>query len=140
MKYNDDKAYRLTKLDYKRREELMNNPELKLPNIDNARIDKRKFTHYLFDGSTEKGLVKGNLITRKLGYSINNYKEFEKEILNRARDYPVISKGDNTFGTKYEQKMIMYSPNGKPVNIVAGWMVKNNETHMTTIMIKEAKE
>jgi hypothetical protein len=40
MKYNDPERWMYTKLDYKRRNELINHPELKLPNAHNS-ISKR---------------------------------------------------------------------------------------------------
>nr|DAY50692.1 MAG TPA: minor capsid protein [Caudoviricetes sp.] len=139
IKYNNGRDWQLTKIDYQRRKRLLNNPDLKLPNAEDATIDNRKFTRYLFDGSNEKGLIKGRLITKKLGYSIENYAEFKREILKRSLQYPVTLKHSDSHGARYEQKMIMYDTQNKPVNVVAGWNVKDGKTHMSTILIKEVK-
>lgn len=139
IKYNDGRDWQLTKIDYQRRKRLLNNPDLKLPNAEDATIDNRKFTRYLFDGSNEKGLIKGRLITKKLGYSIENYAEFKREILKRSLQYPATLRHSDSHGARYEQKMIMYDTQNKPVNIVAGWNVKDGKTHMSTILIKEVK-
>lgn len=139
MKYNDDRDWKLTKLDYQRRKRLLNNPALMLPNADEASIDDRKFTEYLFGGSNEKGLIKGKLITNKLRYSLENYGSFKREILKRASEYPSTLKYTDAHGSRYEQKMIMYGPENKPVNIVAGWNVEDGKTRMSTILIKEVK-
>ncbi|MBO0447941.1 minor capsid protein [Enterococcus sp. MJM12] len=139
IKYNGSRDWQLTKIDYQRRKRLLNNPNLKLPNAEDATIDNRKFTRYLFDGSNEKGLIKGRLITKKLGYSIENYAEFKREILKRSLQYPVTLKHSDSHGARYEQKMIMYDTQNKPVNVVAGWNVKDGKTHMSTILIKEVK-
>ena len=48
-------------------------------------IEKNKFEKYLFGGNNESGLNKGKLIEKRLGYNIDNYKEFEKEILKRLK-------------------------------------------------------
>lgn len=139
LKYNGGRDWRLTKLDYQRRKRLLENQDLKLPNANTATIDNRKFTEYLFDGKNDLGLIKGKLITDKLGYSIDNYRDFKNEILTRANDYPVTIKRKNEFGIGYEQKMIMYRSDKRPVNIVAGWTAKGNSTHLSSIMIKEVK-
>ena len=139
IKYNDGRDWQLTKLDYQRRKRLLNNPNLKLPNADVATIDNNKFTKYLFDGSNEKGIAKGRLITQKLGYSIDNYGEFKREILKRSKVYPVAYRNTDKFGDSYEQKMVMYGKDNKPVNIVAGWKTSGGKTHMASIMIKEVK-
>ncbi|MFD1670931.1 DUF6883 domain-containing protein [Agrilactobacillus yilanensis] len=139
LKYNGGRDWQLTKLDYQRRKSLIDNPDLKLPNAGKASIDNRKFTEYLFGGSNEKGLIKGRLITNKLGYSLDNYGSLKNEILKRATEYPSLLKYTDAHGSRYEQKMIMYGPENKPVNIIAGWNVENGKTHMSTILIKEVK-
>lgn len=140
MKYNGGRDYDLIKLDYRRRNKLINNPELLLPNVDSAIIDDRKFTNYLFGGNHEKGLIKGRLITKELGYDINNYSDFESEILKRIKLYPSNYIDSNNFGQRFETKLIMLSQDHRPVNLVAGWMVDSAGTHMSTITIKEAKK
>ena len=55
------------KLDYQRRNELLQHPELKLPNAENAILPEPKFTKYLFDENSEKGYPKGRAFTDRLG-------------------------------------------------------------------------
>lgn len=140
LKYNSSKRdNKLRSIDYTRRMKLKDNPSLKLPNIDNATIDKNKFEKYLFGGHNEKGLNKGRLIEEKLGYNIDNYKYFEKEILSRAKNYPAIFKGKTSYGQRYEQQIIFYNKNKEPVNILVAWLENNGKTHMTTVYITEVK-
>lgn len=140
MKYNDSERYKFIKLDYSRRNKLIDNPELKLPNVEKATIADEKFTKYLFDGNNPKGLPKGELITRRLGYDINNYKEFEKEIKNRALLNPSKYLGTDKFGDKYEQKIVMYGKFNNPTNVIVGWKIKDDKTHLTSTYIKEVKK
>lgn len=140
LKYNDSEHYKLMKIDYARRNRLVNNPKLKLPNVEKAVISEDKFTKYLFSGIHEAGLNKGRLITKRLGYDINNYKELEVDILKRATLNPATLKSEDKFGFKYEQKIIFYSKNETPTNVIVGWQVKDDKTHMSSIYIKEAKE
>lgn len=140
IKHKDEDKYRLIKIDYKRRKKLIDNPNLLLPNVDKAYIDKRKFTEYLFGGTNQDGLIKGSLINKKLGYNINNYKEFEEEILIRARIYPAKLKTTGKYGSKYETRTIFYGKNEEPVNVEIGWLVNGDKTHLTSIYINEVNK
>lgn len=139
IKYNDGRDWQLTKLDYQRRKRLLNNPDLKLPNADKATVDDRKFTEYLFNENSKSGYPKGKIISERFGYSKDNYLSFKSEILKRSMSYPANHRGTSKYGDSYEQKMIFYTPNGKPYNFVAGWLVDGAQTKLTTIMIKEVK-
>ena len=139
IKYNDGRDWQLTKLDYQRRKRLLNNPDLKLPNADKATIDDRKFTEYLFNENSKSGYPKGKIISERFGYNKDNYLSFKSEILKRSMSYPANHRGTSKYGDSYEQKMIFYTPNGKPYNFVAGWLVDGAQTKLTTIMIKEVK-
>lgn len=139
LKYNDVERWRFIKLDYKRQNELKQNPELALPNADKATADKRKFTEYLFGGNNENGLAKGRAFTSRLGYDINNYKGLQKEILKKADKYPAIKKETDIYGTKYEQKIILYGNKEKPANVIVGWKEHDGKTWLTSAYIKELK-
>lgn len=140
LKYNDSNNYQLIHVDYKRRIKLIEKPELKLTNVNNATIAEDKFTKYLFDGSNEKGIIKGKLITKELGYDITNYNEFEQEIKSRSIINPSRYISTDKYGDKYEQRIIMYGKNNNPTNVVAGWKVKDDKTHLTSIYVKEVKK
>lgn len=139
LKYNNSEDWKFIKLDYSRRNKLINNPELKLPKIDTATIDDRKFTEYLFAGKNKDGLIKGKLITDKLGYSIDNYKDFKKEILERGALYPAKLKSEINQGHRYETRTFFYSKDKSPVNVEIGWLVNKDKTHMTSVYINEVK-
>lgn len=140
MKYNDTERWRYTKLDYRRQNELLNHPELKLPNAENAILPEEKFTRYLLGGNNEKGLAKGRAFTSRLGYDANNWKELQKDIARGAARYPAEEKGATEFGVRYEQKMVLYGSKGSPANVVVGWLQKiDRSMNMTSAYIKEVK-
>lgn len=140
LKYTDSEGWEFVKLDYKRRDELIKHPELKLPNAEKAAADDRKFTGYLFNTENKKGYAKGKAFTSRLGYSIENYEKLKSEIIKCATDYPVTYKGSDNYGNSFEQKIIMYSKSGTPANVVVGWKEKDGKTWMTSAYIKEVKE
>ena len=137
MKYNETEKWRFIKLDYYRQNMLVRNPDLALPNAAAATVDNRKFTHYLFGGTNEKGLAKGRAFTSRLGYDINNYDELKQEMLKAAKKYPSLYKDTDDFGDRYEQKIVLYGFNNTPANVVLGWKTDGENTWMTTSYIKE---
>lgn len=140
MKYNEPEKWEYTKLDYQRRNELLQHPELKLPNSENATAADAKFTKYLFGGEHPEGLAKGKAFTSRLGYDMDNWQELRKEILSSAVKYPSTLKGDNGHGkVMYEQKIILQGKKGLPSNVVVGWAIDANSTAMASAYIKEVK-
>lgn len=140
MKYNDSEKWRFTKLDYQRRNELLQHPELKLPNAENAMAADAKFEKYLFGGSHPEGLAKGDAFSSRLGYDAENWNSLKKQITARAPQYPALSKGVNGYGKHmYEQKIILYGLKGTPANVVVGWSADDKSVTMASAYIKEAK-
>lgn len=138
MKYNEPERWKFTKLDYQRRTELLENPDRKLPNAENAILPEGKFTKYLLGGDIERGLAKGRAFTKRLGYSLENWKELQNEIQQGIEKYPAENKGQIEYGTKYEQKMILYGKKGTPANVIVGWLLKpDGSIAMTSAYIKE---
>lgn len=137
MKYNEDERYAFLKLDYARQNRLKEHPELALPNAEKVTVDDRKFTEYLFGGVNKKGLDKGKAFESRLGYDINNYKELKQSILDAASKYPSTKKDTDNYGTRYEQKIILYGRKQTPANVVVGWKAKNDKIWMTSAYIKE---
>lgn len=140
MKYNDSEKWRFMKLDYQRRNELLQHPELKLPNAENAMAADAKFEKYLFGGSHPEGLAKGNAFSSRLGYDAENWNSLKKQIIARAPQYPVLSKGVNGYGKHmYEQKIVLYGLKGTPANVVVGWSADDKNVTMASVYIKEVK-
>lgn len=140
MKYNNSVRWQFTKLDYQRQNELMKHPELKLPNAENATAADAKFTKYLFGGNHADGIPKGKNFENRLGYSIENWEELQREILKRALKYPSLYKDNNGYGDRYEQKMVLYGIKETPANVIVGWLHKpDGSIAMTSAYIKELK-
>ena len=140
MKYNDSEKWRFAKLDYQRRNELLQHPELKLPNAENAMAADAKFEKYLFGGSHPEGLAKGDAFSSRLGYDAENWNSLKKQIIARAPQYPALSKGVNGYGKHmYEQKIVLYGLKGTPANVVVGWSADDKSVTMASAYIKEVK-
>lgn len=139
IKYTDAERWGFYKLDYQRRNELLEHPELKLPNAETATAADEKFTRYLFNPENVDGYAKGVAFKSRLGYNESNWKKLQKQILERTPVYPATYKYDNEYGTGYEQKMVLYGLRGKPANVIVGWLIGDGSTKMTASYIKEVK-
>lgn len=138
LKYNELEKWNFLKLDCMRQNELINHPQLALPKADTAISLPAKFTKYLFNPENPVGWAKGQAFTSRLGYSKENWKELQREILQGAKRYPAIPKLKDDFGQRYEQHMVLYGRAGRPANVVVGWIQKADGTvSMTTAYIKE---
>lgn len=139
-KYNNTEKWEFLKLDYARRSKLIEHPELALPNAENAIAPDAKFIGYLFNPENKTGWAKGEAITSRLGYSVDNWKTLRGEILRGAKVYPANRKGNNGYGEQYEQRMVLYGKNGTPANVIVGWIQKEDgSVSMTSAYIKEVK-
>lgn len=141
LKYNGNEIWKLTKLDYKRRNDLINHPEKALPMADTAEAAEAKFTRYLFNPDNAKGWAKGVNFEKRLGYNADNWQLLQKEILDQAKLYPAAFKGNDGFGDKYEQKLILRGATNKPTNVIVAWICEERmPPRMTSAYIKEVKE
>ena len=61
----------------------------------------------------------------------------QREILRNAPRYPSIPKGETQYGTRYEQRMVLYGTKNTPANVTVGWLADRDSTHMTSAYIKE---
>lgn len=140
MKYNDNEDWKYIKADYRRRLELIQHPELKLPNADNAILPELKFTKYLFDPNNKRGYAKGKAFADRLGYGMHNWMKLQESIKRSAALFPAQYLDNNGYGDRYVQKMILYSENGKPANVIVAWIKKEDgSTCLTSAYIKEMK-
>ena len=140
FKYNDTERWAFMKLDYARRNNLLNHPETALPNADRASAPSEKFTAYLFNPENKDGWAKGRAFSSRLGYAKENWKALQKEILRGASAYPASHKGNNGHGERYEQRMVLYGKNGTPANVIVGWIKREDgSVSMTSAYIKEVE-
>lgn len=85
FKHNNINEYKLTRYNYKLRNEAISNPQNVIKDIY---IVDEKYTKYLFDGENRDGLIKGELIDKILGYNKDNYKQFDTLIKENISKYP----------------------------------------------------
>jgi len=136
LKYNKDNNY-YTKLrfDFKQQNRLKKDKSLSLHNWQNATIDNRKFTQYLFGGSNEYGLIKGRVINGILGYDINNWELLKNTIMYNINKYPVERKRIDNYGSRYEQLQVIHGLKGRSATLLVAWNIYENEVRMSSAYI-----
>ncbi len=142
VKYNNTELFDFLRIDKNRRKLLRDKPERALPKMAKLTEPDSKFTKYLFGGNNKAGLAKGKAFESRLGYNADNWHELRDQIHERSGWYPATKIGQREQGILYEQRMIIYGRNGKPANVVVGWIqdFEHDEMRMTSAYIKEVKE
>lgn len=124
--------WRLMQLDYKRRARLAKNSDLALPNAASTVAADSKFPGYFYNPDNPDGYTKGLAFDSHLGYNINNWQDFRQDLLQRSRLYPATQTKTSVHGLTYEQKMIVYGLKNKPMDVMAVWIVRGEETLLVT--------
>lgn len=139
LKYNNSEEWKLTKYNYKLRKEVIANPSVVLRSSDKFEVHENKYLKYLFDGENMNGLAKGKAILSRLGYSKDNYKEFDKLIKANIGRYPAKHKASTAHGEKYEVNMVVRGLKGKQAKVLVGVM-DDGIPKLTTVHIDKLKE
>jgi hypothetical protein len=133
MKKAGGDRWEKTLLDYQRRSRLVDDPLLALPGAEQAQINDRKFTHYLFGGVHTGGLSKGVAFSSHLGYNKDNWGAMKDEILQKATIYPATLKIVTEYGPKYNQAMILYGLKHNPMDVVVAWEINDGIPRFITV-------
>ena len=73
-----------------------------------------------------------------MGYNISNWKELQKELLDRAKIYPAKENGQTPQGYhKYVQNMVIYGLKNKPANVKTIWANEETGERLITSFIEE---
>lgn len=137
IKAADGGRWKLTELDSRRRNRLLANPELALPDAEKATVPGETFTKYLFNKNNADGWEKGRVFERRLGYNLSNWKELQKELLDRAKIYPTKAVDTDQYGTRYTQYMVLYGLKNKPASVKAIWARDEAGERLITSFIED---
>jgi hypothetical protein len=91
-----------------------------LPNIQLARIERRKVTDYLLATSHSAGRAKAAFFAR-FGFTVGAWQQLRDALLLHERSAPVVSVWDTPFGGKYILEGPLASPDGRSPRIRAVW-------------------
>lgn len=108
-----------------------------MPNADKATIDDRKFTDIYLMRIVSQVTQKEKLFLNDLDITKTTICPLRAKFKTKY-ELPGKSQEVQVNTEIHSNKNDFYTPNGKPYNFVAGWLVDGAQTKLT-IMIKEVK-
>ena len=94
----------------------------KLPNLERAIINPEKLYGYILSTNHPVGRFKAAFF-QKLGYSNENWREFEQSLRNLIFSQEAIEVEESRYGKKYIVEGPFESPSGEIVKIVTVWVI-----------------
>ena len=85
----------------------------------------------------EKSPDKAIAFEKALGYNKSNYKDLKEKISASLQEDGFIEKGDNGYGMRYEQTVVISGPNGKTAKVLTAWIDDGNDKRLTTVHIDD---
>lgn len=99
---------------------------MKLPNIEQAVVPRRKITHYLLSTTHRDGQHKAAFF-RGFGFKLESWKILASALLNHARDYEIVEIVSTPFGRNFVIEGALHSPDGRMPHVRAVWFIANGE-------------
>ena len=95
---------------------------MKLPNADNAIVDDAKVRDYLLSPEHPVGRFKSRVF-HAAGYERENWQRLRDDLLALARILDVSPAGEDQFGRRYVGTGSLRAPNGRPLPVIAIWLI-----------------
>jgi hypothetical protein len=95
---------------------------VKLPNIENARIDRTKIIDYLLAVDHPEGAGKAAFFLR-FGFSIADWQTFAEALISHAQLCQVTKLSESRFGTKYQIDGPLSCPDGRSPIKRSVWII-----------------
>jgi hypothetical protein len=99
---------------------------MKLPNADQAIIDRRKLGDYCLSPTHRYGRHKAKLFAKALGLSMADIDLLQSALLTAAKEGDAVKSRHNGFGQLYELKFDMAGTHGM-ATVHSVWIVLENE-------------
>lgn len=98
----------------------------RLPNVQEAIVDAVKLYGYILSSTHPLGRFKATFFM-KLGYSSENWKEFERHLRQMIISNEVTKVEESRFGQKFIVEGDLKGPSGETVQIVSVWVILRGE-------------
>lgn len=95
---------------------------VRLPNAENARVERSKITDYLLAFDHPEGAGKAEFFA-SFGFSVAQWEVLADALLIHARTHPVSSSSRTQYGTKYRMDGPICCPDGRSPTIRAVWII-----------------
>jgi hypothetical protein len=99
---------------------------MKLPNLNTATVPQAKITQYLLSSTHESGKGKAGFFTH-FGFSVEEWHELAKALLQHAAENEVAKVEDSPFGRRYVIEGEVPTPDRRTPMVRAVWFIDNEQ-------------
>jgi hypothetical protein len=99
--------------------------QVKLPNADQARVDREKITDYVLSPTHPRS--KAGFFTR-FGFQVEEWGMFAEALRNHGASYPVVRAVPSAYGIRYTVDGPIETPDGRNPRVRTVWMVEEGGT------------
>lgn len=99
---------------------------MKMPNNEQSIVADNKITNYLLNDNHEIGKHKANFFKR-FGFDTSDIKVFKESLVIHSVEREIEQTKNTLFGTKYELKCEIKTPDKRNPCIVTVWIIENTE-------------
>lgn len=96
---------------------------MKLPNADQAQVDREKITGYLLSATNPDGAGKAKFFAR-FGFDLKNWEILRAALGMHGVKCVVVKTVESTFGTRYTVEGALETPDGRNPRIRTVWLVE----------------
>ena len=95
---------------------------MRLPNAEQARVNRAKVVDYLLSTRHEKGRDKAEFFLR-FGFSEERWEDFADALRVHAASHEAVTEREDDFGVRYSVSGMLESPDGRNPDVKSVWMV-----------------
>lgn len=96
---------------------------MKLPNADQAHVDRWKITEYLLSATHPDGASKAKFFLR-FGFHLENWEILGVALRKHAVKCAVVKTVESAFGTRYTVEGALETPDGRNPRLRTVWLVE----------------
>ena len=93
---------------------------MKLPNSQNAVVERAKVTGYLLATSSPRGKSKANFFVR-FGFNTENWQAFADALKFQGATNEVVEITESVYGPRYQVNGIIETPDGRNPRVTTVW-------------------
>lgn len=105
---------------------------MKIPNRENAAVAIRKITEYLLSDTHPIGRGKAAFF-KKFGFESSNPGAFEAAMIIHADEREIEKETNSEYGTKYELRCELNTPDNRNPCIVSIWMISDGSENPSLV-------
>jgi uncharacterized protein DUF6883 len=105
---------------------LKNEGEMKLPNAENAVVDREKITEYLLNPFHRYGASKARFFGA-FGFVAEEWWTFAEALREHARNHDVTKMRETGFGPRFEVDGTLFTPDGRRPRVRPVWQLDRGE-------------